>query len=79
MRGFLFVQCLVKLKVIRGSLSRITHSTPGYPLTNAAISGAKSREKAYKLPDSDGLFLLVTPRGKWWCLKYRYTDDDLKG
>jgi len=35
-------------------------------------SQAKPREKAYKLADEKGLFLLVNPNGsKWWRLKYR--------
>jgi integrase-like protein/Arm domain-containing DNA-binding protein len=43
------------------------------PLTDPAIRNAKPREKPYKLGDSRGLFLLVTPRGgKWWRLKYRF-------
>ena len=32
-------------------------------LTAAAIKNAKGREKPYKLTDSDGLFLYVTPNG----------------
>src|SRR5262249_10341426 len=41
-------------------------------LTAAAIQGAKPREKAYKLFDSGGLFLLVHPNGgRYWRLKYR--------
>jgi Phage integrase central domain/Arm DNA-binding domain len=42
------------------------------PLTAAAIQGAKPREKAYKLFDGGGLFLLVHPNGgRYWRLKYR--------
>lgn len=41
-------------------------------LTNAAVQNAKPRDKAYKLADGGGMFLLVTPNGaKWWRLKYR--------
>lgn len=41
-------------------------------LTDSAIRTAKPQEKPYKLSDSGGLFLLVTPKGgKWWRLKYR--------
>jgi integrase len=41
-------------------------------LSNAVISGAKPREKAFKLADSGGLFLLVTPTGsRWWRLRFR--------
>ncbi len=32
-------------------------------LADAAIQQAKPKEKAYKLADSDGLFLLVDPDG----------------
>lgn len=41
-------------------------------LTDAAVKAAKPRDKAYKLGDAKGLFLLVQPSGgKWWRLKYR--------
>lgn len=42
-------------------------------LTAAAIKNAKGREKPYKLTDSDGLFLYVTPNGgRYWRMNYRY-------
>lgn len=42
------------------------------PLTDAAIRAAKPRERAYKLPDSQGMYLEVMPAGaKYWRLKYR--------
>lgn len=42
-------------------------------LSVVAIKAAKSRDKAYKLSDSDGLYLLVTPSGgRYWRLNYRY-------
>ena len=42
-------------------------------LSNTAIINAKATVKAYKLYDTDGLFLQVTPTGgKWWRLKYRF-------
>lgn len=41
-------------------------------LTDRAVKQAKATEKAYKLPDEKGLFLLVHPNGsKYWRLKYR--------
>ncbi len=41
-------------------------------LTDRAVKQAKVQEKAYKLPDEKGLFLLVHPNGsKYWRLKYR--------
>ena len=46
-------------------------------LTDVAAKGAKPREKAYKLSDEKGMFLLVTPAGsKWWRLKYRFAGKE---
>ncbi|MDZ4307110.1 tyrosine-type recombinase/integrase [Allopontixanthobacter sp.] len=43
------------------------------PLTDIAIRSAKPRQKAYKLFDMQGLFVLVQPSGgKLWRLKYRF-------
>jgi integrase len=43
-------------------------------LTDPAIRNAKPREKPYKLADTRGLYLLVTPRGgKWWRFDYRFS------
>ncbi|OQC14397.1 MAG: Prophage CP4-57 integrase [Firmicutes bacterium ADurb.Bin080] len=43
------------------------------PLTEIKVRNAKSKEKAYKLFDGDGLFLLITPPGgKLWRFKYRF-------
>jgi integrase len=42
-------------------------------LTDVKARTAKPREKQFKLSDSDGMYLLVTPSGgKCWRLKYRY-------
>jgi integrase len=42
-------------------------------LTAIAIKAAKGREKPYKLTDSDGLFLFVTPNGgRYWRMNYRH-------
>lgn len=42
-------------------------------LSNTAIINAKAADKSYKMYDTDGLFLQVTPKGgKWWRLKYRF-------
>lgn len=42
-------------------------------LSNTAIINAKAADKSYKMYDTDGLFLQVTPQGgKWWRLKYRF-------
>jgi integrase len=42
-------------------------------LTTTAIRNAKPRAAQYKIGDSGGLFLLVTPSGgKWWRFKYRH-------
>ena len=41
-------------------------------LTDTAIRKARPREKAYKLADSQGLYLLINPGGsKAWLVKYR--------
>jgi hypothetical protein len=43
------------------------------PLTDAAIRNAKPGAKPVKLADSNGLFLLVTPKDqRWWRLRYRF-------
>ena len=42
-------------------------------LTDAAIRAAKPTEKARKLFDGGGLYLLINPDGsRWWRVKYRY-------
>lgn len=42
------------------------------PLSDVAIRNAKPRDKAFKLYDSAGLYMEVSPSGgKWWRLKYR--------
>jgi len=42
-------------------------------LTDVNVKNAKPKEKPYKLYDSGGLFIIVTPAGgKWWRLKYRF-------
>lgn len=42
-------------------------------LSNTAIINAKAAEKPYKLYDTNGLFIYVTPKGgKWWRLKYYF-------
>ena len=44
------------------------------PLTDTAVKNAKPiPDKAYKLPDEKGLYLLVTVNGgKWWRFDYRF-------
>lgn len=43
------------------------------PLTNTAVQNAKPKEKPYKMPDGEAMYLLVAPSGgKWWRLKYRF-------
>jgi integrase len=42
------------------------------PLTDAKARNAKPKSKQFKIFDTDGLFLLVSPAGgKWWRFKYR--------
>lgn len=48
-------------------------------LTDTAARNAKPREKEYKLADSGGLYLLVTPAGgKLWRLKFRIDGREKK-
>lgn len=48
-------------------------------LSDFAIRAAKPRDKSYKLADSQGLFLLVTPSGgKLWRLKFRIAGAEKK-
>lgn len=44
------------------------------PLSAMVVSKAHGREKPYKLADSGGLYLLVTPQGgRYWRLNYRHS------
>lgn len=46
-------------------------------LTDVVARTAKPREKAYKLADAHGLYLLVNPNGsKRWYLKYRFAGKE---
>lgn len=48
-------------------------------LTDVAVRNAKPRDKEYKLADSGGLYLLVTPAGgKLWRLKFRVDGREKK-
>ena len=48
-------------------------------LTDTAIRNAKPKEKPYKVSDSQGLYLLVNPRGsKLWRVKYRMNGVERK-
>lgn len=48
-------------------------------LTDTAVRNAKARDKDYKLSDSGGLYLLVTPAGgKLWRLKFRVDGREKK-
>ncbi|MGE3745216.1 MAG: tyrosine-type recombinase/integrase [Sphingomonadaceae bacterium] len=47
------------------------------PLTETQAKKAKPRERAYKLADSEGLFLLVQPNGtRLWRMKYRFAGKE---
>lgn len=53
--------------------NRAGHGIGGKMLNDAKIKAAKSREGAYKLTDSNQLFLHVTPAGgKHWRMNYSY-------
>lgn len=46
-------------------------------LTDVVARTAKPREKAYKLADAHGLYLLISPGGsKRWYLKYRFAGNE---
>ena len=46
-------------------------------LTDLQARKAQPREKAYKLADTGGLFLFITPGGaRLWRMKYRYADKE---
>jgi len=46
-------------------------------LTATQVKQAKPKEKAYKLSDGAGLFLLINPKGaKYWRYKYRYAGKE---
>lgn len=46
-------------------------------LTNNEIKNAKPRDKAYKLSDGNGLFLLIAMNGsKYWRFKYRFNGKE---
>ena len=43
------------------------------PLSDIKVRTAKPKEKAYKLADGGGLYLLINPGGaKYWCMDYRF-------
>ena len=45
---------------------------PSMPLSDVQLRNLKPREKAYKVSDFEGLFVLVKPRGsRLWQFKYR--------
>ena len=47
------------------------------PLTEIQARNAKANDRAYKLFDSEGLFLLVQPNGtKLWRMKYRFAGKE---
>lgn len=47
------------------------------PLTDIAIRKAVPREKSYRLADSGGMYLEVSPAGgKYWRLKYRFAQKE---
>lgn len=49
------------------------------PLTDVQIRAAQPREKAFKLFDANGLFLLVHPNGsRYWKMKYRFAGTEKK-
>lgn len=46
-------------------------------LSDLKIKAAKPKDKAYKLTDEKGMYLLIHPNGgKYWRLDYRYADNN---
>lgn len=46
-------------------------------LNDISIRNAKSKDKTYRLFDTGGLYLEVSPSGgKWWRFKYRFNDKE---
>jgi integrase len=46
-------------------------------LTDTALRNAKPTDKAFKLYDEKGLYLIINPNGgKWWRFKYRFDDKE---
>jgi len=46
-------------------------------LSDTKLRNAKPRERPYKLFDSDGLFVIVTPNGgRWWRQRYRWAGKE---
>ena len=46
-------------------------------LSATQVKQATARERAYKLSDERGMFLLVNPAGaKYWCLNYRFSGKE---
>ena len=46
-------------------------------LTTTQINNSKPTDKVYKLYDSDGLFMQVTPSGgRWWRFKFRFNGKE---
>lgn len=41
-------------------------------LTDTAVRNAKPSGKPYKIADRNGLYLLVSPAGKYWRINYRF-------
>lgn len=41
-------------------------------LTDITIKSAKPKDKPFKLSDGEGMYLLVTPTGKYWRFDYRF-------
>ncbi len=68
----MFAQSHREMGALRGLFSGRRGGGIGIALTDVTVRSAKPRDKEYKLADSAGLYLLVTPAGgKLGRLKYR--------
>ena len=60
-----------------GYLTYPNFELPLMALSDTQIRNIKPLDKAFKLYDSKGLFLQITPNGgKWWRFKYRFNDKE---
>ncbi len=71
------VNDVVHLRVYADSIKFCTRNSAArivkMALSDTKVRSAKSEDKAYKLTDGNGLFLLVHPNGsKYWRFRYRF-------
>lgn len=71
--GYFYVFPILEIHVPPNSRYILTPRGPAMSLTNPAVRHAKGAEKPRKLADGNGLYLLVTTKGRrYWRWKYRH-------